>query len=190
MPHPFVISTHDLDRRAGSMRQLQVTVVAQQPLGNEVIAVAAGSPIDLDLRLEAVSEGVLVTGTVSAVAVGECVRCLGEVSEQIQTDVTELYTYPGSRHERHVEEDAEAELLPELDGDLADLEAAVTDALVPALPFQPLCTPECEGLCPVCGVRLAETEPGHEHVQLDPRWAALAGLASNNADDDEVGGNG
>lgn len=50
------------------------------------------------------------------------------------------------------------------------------DAVVPTLPFQPVCRPDCPGLCPQCGVRLAD-EPGHAHDDIDPRWAALAGLA-------------
>ena len=76
MTGPFVINTRDLPRRAGSMRELHRTVTLEEPLGSEVIAVPGGAAIELDLRLESVSEGVLVTGTVSGVAVGECVRCL------------------------------------------------------------------------------------------------------------------
>lgn len=173
----FVVNTHDLGRRAGSMRELELSVAAPEQFGSEVIAVPAGSPIELDLRLEAVSEGVLVTGTASAVAIGECVRCLREVSEDVVVDLTELFGYPGTRHERIAAEQDE-DPLPTLDGDLLDLEATVTDALVTALPFQPLCSPDCAGLCSVCGIRLDDAEPGHAHEVLDPRWAALTELAT------------
>lgn len=177
MTGPFVINTRDLPRRAGSMRELHRTVTLEEPLGSEVIAVPAGAAIELDLRLESVSEGVLVTGTASGVAVGECVRCLREVTEDVRVDLTELFAYPGGRRERIGDLDEEDEL-PTLDGDLLDLEATVTDAVVPALPFQPLCSPDCAGLCSVCGIRLDDAEPGHAHEVLDPRWAALAALAS------------
>ena len=50
------------------------------------------------------------------------------------------------------------------------------DAVVLALPFRPLCRPDCAGLCPECGVRLDDAEPGHHHEQLDPRWSALGSL--------------
>jgi len=125
-----------------------------------------------------VSEGVLVTGTAHAAATGECVRCLREVTEDVEVDLTELFAYAGSRTEQRLaeEEDPESEPLPTLDGDLLDLEATVTDAVVTALPFQPLCSPDCAGLCSVCGVRLDDAEPGHHHEQLDPRWAALSAL--------------
>lgn len=181
----FVVNTYDLGRRAGSMRELELTVTAHEMFGSDVIAVPAGSPIDLDLRLEAVSEGVLVTGTASAVATGECVRCLREVSEEVDVDLTELFTYPGSRHERRHEATEEDDPLPTLDGDLLDLESTVTDALVPALPFQPLCSPDCAGLCSVCGIRLDDAEPGHAHEVVDPRWAALAALSSQEPEEDE-----
>jgi uncharacterized protein len=189
MPGQFVVNTHDLGRRAGAMRELALTVTADEPLGSDVIAIPAGAPIELDLRLEAVSEGVLVTGTASATAVGECVRCLREVTEDVSVDLTELFAYPGSRTERSQAEDPDSDEdpLPVLDGDLLDLEATVTDALVPALPFQPLCAPDCAGLCSVCGVRLDDAEPGHAHEQLDPRWAALAGLASTESEEPEGG---
>ena len=64
----------------------------------------------------------------------------------------------------------------ELDGDLIDVEPAIRDTVVPALPFQPLDDPDCPGLCSECGVRLAD-DPDHTHEILDPRWSALSGLA-------------
>ena len=170
------------------MRELELTVTAEEPLGSEVIAVPAGAPIELDLRLESVSEGVLVTGTASAVAVGECVRCLREVTERVVVDLTELFAYPGGRREHQRAADEEEDELPVLDGDLLDLEATVTDALVPALPFQPLCSPDCGGLCSVCGIRLDDAEPGHKHEVLDPRWAALAALAQGDEEGEPEGG--
>ena len=48
--------------------------------------------------------------------------------------------------------------------------------MVTALPFQPVCRPDCEGLCADCGVRLEDVPAGHAHERLDPRWAALADL--------------
>jgi uncharacterized protein len=53
----------------------------------------------------------------------------------------------------------------------------VRDAIVLALPFQPVCREDCPGLCPICGLRLEEA-PGHQHNEArDPRWSALAELA-------------
>ena len=65
--------------------------------------------------------------------------------------------------------------LPQLNGDLLDLEPALRDAVVLALPLQPLCREDCAGLCSECGVRL-DSDPGHGHEVDDPRWAALKAL--------------
>lgn len=172
--NPYQISTRDLGRRPGSMRTLELDVTVGEPMGNEVIAVRSGTEIALDLRLEAVMDGVLVTGTASTLAEGECVRCLDPLTRDLTIDVTEMFAYPGTQQD--VEQDEESEELPELEGESADLEATITDAVVLALPFQPLCRPDCPGLCSVCGIHLADAEPGHAHEQLDPRWAALAAL--------------
>lgn len=59
----MVFETNELGRRPGAMREVRRTVPAPQELGTDVIGVPAGSDIDLDLRLESVLEGVLVSGT-------------------------------------------------------------------------------------------------------------------------------
>ena len=143
-----------------------------------MLGVPPGSALELDLRLESVVEGVLVSGTVSATVAGECVRCLEPVSRPLVVDLQELYAYPGREPDGHFgrsEPDEEPEELPLLDGDLLDLEPAVRDAVVLALPFRPLCREDCAGLCPHCGVRLQD-DPGHRHEEGDPRWAALRAL--------------
>ena len=176
---PLVLDTVELGRRPGSMRRLQRTVQVAHDLGTEVIAVKAGTDIELDVRLESVMEGVLVSGTASALATGECVRCLDPLEQQLEVTFQELYVYPekkrrdGRPHQGEGDE-AEADEY-ELQDDLVDLEPVLTDAMVTALPFQPVCTPNCPGLCPQCGIRLAD-EPEHQHDDVDPRWAALKDL--------------
>ena len=91
---PLVLDTHELGRRPGSTRTVQRTVAAPEDLGTDVIGIPTGTDIELDLRLEAVMEGVLVTGSVRGRAIGECVRCLGEVVEDVDVSLTELYVYP------------------------------------------------------------------------------------------------
>ena len=168
----LVLDTHELGRRPGSMRRVQRTVAAPQDLGTEVIGIPTGSELELDLRLEAVMEGVLVTGTVRGRAVGECVRCLEEVVEDIDVPFQELYAYAERVKAATESGDDDEDEVRELDGDLIDIEPALRDTVVPALPFQPLDTPDCPGLCSVCGFRLAD-DPDHSHEILDPRWAEL-----------------
>ena len=168
---PLVIDTRELGRRPGSMRTVSRSVPAPAGLGVDVLGVPAGSQLELDLRLESVVEGVLVSGTASAAAAGECVRCLDAVTRRLVTDLQELFAYPG---DEPVDDDEAA--LRQLEGDLLDLEPVLRDAVVLALPLQPVCRDDCPGLCPECGARLAD-EPRHEHEATDPRWAALRGLS-------------
>ncbi|GAB3598452.1 DUF177 domain-containing protein [Angustibacter peucedani] len=167
-----MLDTHELGRRPGSMVTVSREVPAPAEMGTDVIGFTEGEPLRLDLRLESVMEGVLVTGTVRGRATGECIRCLTGLEEDLEVELMELYAYPGKRPEQDADEDD----VRELEDDRIDLEPAVRDTVVPALPFQPVCRDDCPGLCSECGARLAD-DPGHHHDVVDPRWAALQGLA-------------
>ncbi len=175
---PLVLDTRELGRRPGSQRQKSFSAPAPADLGIEVLGVPEGSPIEFDIRLEAVMEGVLVTGSATAGLVGECVRCLEEIRDEIEVDFQELFVY----EEKDDEGDDEDSGTSRLEGDLLDLEPLLRDAVVLSLPFQPLCRDDCPGLCIECGARLAD-DPDHQHEEpIDPRWAALQGLTQ----DDDV----
>ena len=167
---PFVIDTHEYARRPGSMRTVHETVPAPDLLGEKdgVAVVPPGSDVELDLRLEAVVEGVLATGTARAAVAAECVRCLEPLDLEVEAEFQELYFFPGE--DTGGDEDAVF-----LVNDLLDLEPVVHDAVVLALPSAPLCREDCLGLCPECGAALNE-DPEHSHEIVDPRWAALADL--------------
>jgi uncharacterized protein len=168
----LVLDTRELGRRPGSERQVSRTVPAPADLGIEVLHVPEGSPVELDLRLEAVMEGVLVTGDAHASLEGECVRCLAEIVDEIDVTFQELLVY----EDRALPSDEEDSEVSMLEDDLVNLEPLLRDAVVLALPFQPLCSEDCPGLCPECGARLAD-DPDHTHEeQVDPRWAALTTL--------------
>jgi uncharacterized protein len=171
---PLVVDTRELGRRPGTMRKVHRTIAAPAGLGTDVIGIPEGSDLELDLRLEAVMEGILVSGTVRGRTAGECVRCLDPVEDEIEADVQELFVYPG----RTPEGEDETELR-ELVDEMIDLEPVLYDTLVPALPFQPVCRDDCPGLCSECGARLADA-PGHTHESADPRWDALQALLTQN----------
>ena len=166
-----MLDTRELGRRPGSQRQVTRTVPAPADLGIEVLSVPEGSPVELDLRLEAVMEGVLVTGSATAVLEGECARCLEPISDQSEFTFQELYVYSDQDYS-----DEDDGAVSKLEKDLLDLEPLLRDAVVLALPFQPLCMDDCPGLCVECGARLAD-DPEHTHeAAIDPRWAGLTAL--------------
>ena len=171
---PLVVDTRELGRRPGTMRKVHRTIAAPAGLGTDVIGIPEGSDLELDLRLEAVMEGILVSGTVCGRTAGECVRCLDPVEDEIEADVQELFVYPGRTPEGEDEDE-----LRELVDEMIDLEPVLYDTLVPALPFQPVCRDDCPGLCSECGARLADA-PEHTHESADPRWDALQELLTPN----------
>jgi uncharacterized protein len=182
---PLVLDTHELSRRPGTMREVARVVAAPADMGTAVIGVPEGADLTLGLRLEAVMEGVLVSGVVRGTAVGECARCLDEVRDEVTVRVQELFVYPERAQAADESGDDEAEDEPELTDDLADLEPVVRDSLVTALPFQPLCRQDCPGLCSECGARL-EDDPEHHHDVVDPRWAALQTMLEESSVSDET----
>jgi uncharacterized protein len=181
---PFVLDVHELGRRPGTMRRVSRDVRTPTGLGLEgVVGVPEGAEVELRLRLEAVMEGVLVTGTAQAPVTGECARCLDPIDDEIAVDVQELYAYSPD------EGDPEAEGDLYVVDDLIDLEQPVRDAVVLALPLAPVCRDDCPGLCSVCGARLAD-DPSHEHETTDPRWAALAELLADQTNESGSSGAG
>jgi uncharacterized protein len=184
-----VFDTHELGRRPGAMKKVSREVPAPKDFGIAgVIWVPEGASVRLELRLESVMEGVLVTGTAHAPVTGECVRCLEPVERELDADYQEMFSYPdaATRTARRDEagddaEDEDADTFY-LEDDLFDLQPVLRDAVVLALPMQPVCRDDCPGLCATCGVRLAD-DPDHHHEATDIRWAALQEFQQNGAGD-------
>lgn len=168
---PLVVDVRDLGRRPGTMLQLERDLPAPEGWRLDLVAVSPGAPVHLELRLESVVDGVLVSVDLDAPITAECGRCLAPVTDSLQVSLAELFLY---------EPDPDDDELPVLDGDFADLAPVLHDAVVLALPLNPLCDEDCAGLCVTCGERIDDLEPGHAHEVLDPRWSALSGLQAQN----------
>lgn len=169
---PWVFGTRELGRRPGAMKPYTRSIPAPaEPgrLGLDTIGVPAGSPVELAVRLESVTEGVYVSGTAHAALDGECARCLDPLTDEVDVEIGELFVYPDTA----TDETTEADELPRVVDDHVDVEQTVRDALVLALPLAPLCREDCRGLCPGCGEKWADLPSDHGHETLDPRWAAL-----------------
>lgn len=165
---PFRVNVRDLVNRPGEMREHRLSIAAAEPMGEGIVAVKGGSEIDLDVRLESVHEGVLVTAEVDAVAEGECGRCLIDIALPVEVEFQELFAYhSGEAFEYEVQDDH------------VDLESLIRDAVVLSLPFQPVCRPDCPGLDPETGLRLADHPELVTPEHNDPRWAALAGFQAS-----------
>ncbi len=144
------------------MREHEFTVRLSEQWGEGIVTFEAGSEVDVDVRLESVHEGILVSGNADAEYTGVCGRCLTEITEPVEVEFQELFAYPG-----------EEETDFEVQDDHVDLETLVRDAVVLSLPFQPVCQPDCPGLDPRTGERLAVSTGVEPAAPIDPRWSAL-----------------
>jgi len=168
---PLVIDVHELPRRAGESKNINTVIKLPNSLSNGPVVVPSETEVDLELLLEAVVDGVLVTGEVYLEAETECSRCLDPVEFEIDAKITDLYVY----EDKEINSDDEADEIRKMQGDLIDLEPALIDAVVLELPTRPLCNDDCLGLCAQCGIRLEE-DPEHNHEIIDPRWSKLSQL--------------
>lgn len=160
------IPVKELIQKPGTMKEVQIVHELEHALGTETIAVPKGREISLDIRLESVHEGILVTVSGDTLADSECSRCLEPMQEDVEIELQELFHYQPQ------EEDDFA-----IVQDRVDLEQALIDAVVPNLPLKPLCSENCPGLCADCGERADVGTHNHEKP-IDPRFGALKDFGS------------
>ena len=150
------------------MREVSFDATVPVSWGEGLVAVPEGEPVAVSARLESVHEGILVTAEATTEYTGACGRCLTGIRQSVEVEFQELFAYPG-------EEPSDLEV----QDDHVDLETEVRDAIVLSLPFQPVCRPDCPGLDPMTGERLAGNSGAVPGETLDPRWAALAELKTD-----------
>ena len=168
MESPFKVNLHELPRRVGEHKSYSLNFPAPEAIGNPLLEIPAGESLEISFEAESVADGVLISGSVRSHAKGECGRCLEKISEDINQKFQELFFY-----ENRIEESDDDLFV--MDGDFADIETPIRDAVVLAMPINPLCKADCKGLCSECGEKLELLEPGHMHEKIDPRWSGLSG---------------
>lgn len=122
--------------------------------------------VSLELVATSVVEGVEVAGEVSATMHLECSRCLSEYEEPFGHAIAEIYYFQRGDELGGYE----------IEGNKIDLEPMVRDVVVLSIPLHPLHSPDCRGLCPVCGADRNVTDCGHTDDFVDARWAPLEGI--------------
>jgi uncharacterized protein len=158
----FIVPVHELTKRPGQMSEVELDITLETPMGAGVASVPTGQVVELDLRLESVHEGILATGELSVLASAVCSRCLEPLELPLEVDFQELFAYSLEQEDDFLVRDEKI-----------DLEQAITDAVVLSLPFKPVCSEDCLGLCSECGMKLAEN-PDHVHqAKIDSRWSEL-----------------
>jgi len=169
--NPLVIGVKDLVYQAGQMRELTLEVGAPEQYGEAMAIAPAGTPMTLELRLEGLHEGILVTADVSLEAKAECVRCLDPFTLPVRVDFQELFAYSSSDSDSYTVAD-----------DSLNLEDIIRDAVVLELPFQPVCQEDCFGLDPATGEKRTEPPSDSDADEIDPRWQELSKLLESDTE--------
>ncbi|HXG68329.1 MAG TPA: DUF177 domain-containing protein [Blastocatellia bacterium] len=151
----------------------------QPDLGSEDGRIV-GRP-NLQLQADRDGDRVQLTGHVKAAVAFECDRCLKPLSVQVDQNFDLLYTPPiggGAPEEKELGVDDLSTAFYQGQG--INLDDLVREQVVLTLPMGRLCGEECRGLCPECGANLNEGKCACKVEQVDPRWAALKELKTDN----------
>jgi uncharacterized protein len=167
MPNSLLINAAELLRRPGSERRLNMEPTVAE-LGLVDRRFDPEATVVVSLRLESLTDGIVVDGEVRAPWADSCRRCLAPAGGEVVCGVRELYQV--------VVTDPDAF---EVVGDQIDLGSMVRENLLLEAPIAPLCRPDCAGLCPTCGVDLNITTCDCVSAVIDPRWDALSQLKAN-----------
>lgn len=160
----------ELMRRPGEMRERERDFAVPEGFGEALARVPKGETMRLSVRLESVHEGILVSAQAETSMHAECGRCLRDFTAPLKVEFQELFAYTPTEADEYG-----------VHGDHVNLEPPLRDAVVLALPFQPVCSSDCPGLDPETG-QLRAAEAAAEPASVDPRWAALAGLLAEEED--------
>lgn len=180
MTNHLLFSLVELPRAVGSTLDKHIVWTAPGDLGTPAMAVNEGDLLDVDLTLTSVDDGVLVNLATQVTLRGECVRCLDPVERFHDIHVSEMY-FEQDAAKRLIADDEDGTLSADdlmiiSERDTIDIESLLRDSIITLVEPLPLCSPDCEGLCPGCGDKWADLPADHEHQVIDPRLAGLAAL--------------
>lgn len=187
----WTIPVAQIGSRAGQSMDIDREFPAPSGIGDRIVGIDEGALVQVSGRFDSIVDGLIFTGTVRAPMHAVCIRCDTDLDQDLEQQVTAFFPYEdpaagkgngkdGKSQDEEIEvlagEDEAEDVYPLMDnGAFADIEALLRDTFVDALPMQPLCRPDCKGLCPQCGEDLNE-HPEHEHRQADIRFAGLEAL--------------
>jgi uncharacterized protein len=167
MPNSLLINAAELLRRPGSERRINLEPTIAE-LGILDPKFDPESTVAVSLRLESLTDGIVVDGELRAPWSDSCRRCLAPAAGKVVCDVHELYQL--------VVTDTDAF---EIVGDQIDLARMIRENVLLDAPIAPLCRPDCAGLCPTCGIDLNLGTCDCVSTAIDPRWEALSQLKAN-----------
>lgn len=139
---------------------------------SELEGVSFAAPVHVQLKVTNLGKSLLVLGKVQTKFKAQCGRCLEDFIYPLDLSYEDEWAYAGMVNDFADEEQSETVLIFEKDE--IDITERIFEQIVLALPMRFICSPDCLGLCPVCGVNRNHTSCECVVEQTDPRLAALA----------------
>jgi uncharacterized protein len=148
--------------------QLQGTLDPKEIFRNSPGYIPTG-PVEFTLNAQLANDRILVSGNISSSVRMQCSRCVDPIDENLVIPFEEQFRIV---KEGNAELNDDDDAVP-VEGEEINLEPFLAEELVVQLPYAPLCSEDCKGLCPKCGSNWNEQSCGCDTVVLDPRLAAL-----------------
>lgn len=134
------------------------------------------APLSVNLHIMPLEEGYLVRGQLKGSVVVPCNRCAEDVTVVLDTAFEEFEEVPEDEDSQDAQP-GDSHVVLEKGGVFLNLAALCWEEFVLALPMNPLCSPDCQGLCPQCGANLNRERCTCVRDEGDPRLAVLRGLS-------------
>jgi len=168
--------------------QFNVLALLREPVGSvrhhaiagDVLVDGTRQHVSGETTFLRTQDGVLVTGDLAGERQDICSRCLRDVSQSFEVEVRDEYVTTVDAHTGALIDPPGDPVALRIDAmrHTLDLQEAVRQALTAALPMQPLCRDECNGLCSRCGQDLNESDCACP-PEADDRWSGLQALAKD-----------
>ncbi|MDO4928394.1 MAG: YceD family protein [Corynebacterium sp.] len=173
---PLVLPLKSIAPGAQNPEYLHQTGPSPSRIGTTMLAIAEGSPLEVDATVIPIGDGILIQAHIHATTTGQCVRCLADLEQDFDADISGVFSADAELinsdddDELDAEDKADAAVYP-LSGDTIDLEQLLIDEACLALPFNPACENGCAN--DATGVPEPDGVSGEEDAGVDPRWAGL-----------------
>jgi uncharacterized protein len=156
----------------GAAREYEINEPADI-LGNGV-----SNPVEGSVKLTRTNRGILVQGNLKTKIPAECGRCLSKFDYPLTFNIEEEF-FPvidvTSGVPVEIPEEPGSFIID--DHHILNLDEAIRQNALLAIPIKPLCREDCKGICQICGKDLNSGGCKCSQGKIDPRWAKLAELA-------------
>lgn len=156
----LIVDVGDLIGNPGAVK----VISGERPVSLRLGDVVVTGPMAVEGEVRGTVDGVIARFNVEAAANFVCVRCLTEWSGEIEASGTQHFS-------RVADEDGYA-----IEDRYIDLTGPTTDELALSIPAAPLCRPDCQGLCPICGNDLNVNPCDGHGEESDSPFAVLKDL--------------